>query len=174
MVKSLSVQMKMFKVAKLDVCKCTKLSNRPPSLFGLLRSSLWPCLLFWGFNNSSQIQNRFICLAFKGVWLQNLSSSIRSTVLFLSCIRNFKIHQVPAAGKQRMGKSGCMMVMESVKSRLKTLSIKCQLQTIDDGQLIKTDSNFLYLHSNFPDCRTKSSETGPCCLTGEVSWYAEH
>ena len=90
------------------------------------------------------------------------------------CIRNFKIHQVPAAGKQRTGKSGCMMVMESVKSRLKTLSIKCQLQTIDDGQLIKTDSNFLYLHSNFPDCRTKSSETGPCCLTGEVSQSADH
>ena len=138
----------------------------------LLCSSLWPYLLFLGFNNSSQIQNKFICLAFKGVWLQNLSSSIRSTVLFLSCIRNFKIHQVPAAGKQRTGKSGCMMVMESVKSRLKTLSVKCQLQTI--GQLIKTDSNFLYLHSNFPDCRTKSSETGPCCLTGEVSWSADH
>ena len=170
MVKSLSVQMEMFKVAKLDVCICTKLSNWPPSLFGLLRSSLWPCLLFWGFNNSSQIQSKFICLAFKGVWLQNLSSSIRSTV----CIRNFKIHQVPAAGKQRTGKSGCMMVMESVKSRLKTLSIKCQLQTIDDGQLIKTDSNFLYLHSNFPDCRTKSSETGPHCLTGEVSQSADH
>ena len=113
-------------------------------------------------------------LLIKGVWLHNLSSSIRSTVLFLSCIRNFKIHQVPAAGKQRTGKSGCMMVMESVKSRLKTLSIKCQLQTIDDGQLIKTDSNFLYLHSNFPDCRTKSSETGPCCLTGEVSQSADH
>ena len=85
----------------------------------------------------------------------------------LSCIQNFKIHQVPAAGGQRAGKSGHIMVMESVKSRLKTLSIKCQLQTIDDGQLIKTDSNFLYLHSNFPDCRTKSSETGPCCLTGQ-------
>ena len=172
MVKSLSVPMKMFKVAKLDVYV----------LNSAIDHLIFLALLRLPYGRASYFEVSTIVRRYKQVYLHYREFGCRiclheTEVQFCFCLfflQNLKNHKVPSAVGQRAGKSGCMMVMESVKSRLKTLSIKCQLQTIDDGQLIKTDSNFLYLHSNFPDCRTKSSETGPCCLTGEVSWSADH
>ena len=101
MVKSLSVPMKMFKVAKLDVYVLNSAIDHLIFL-ALLR-------LPYGRASYSEVstivrryKTSYLPLTFKGVWSQNLSTSIRSTVLFCLVFKISKfIKFLQRAGKEQ-------------------------------------------------------------------------